>query len=276
MPDITQQDVMLLLTMGLAVVSMSFVFPALGLADESVDANEIPEFTVDTARFDFAGDFPEAPGNPASGDLSYIEGRDEQLNQVWLRGDISSGEEMALIPPAGGNPTQIVITEWDSQSIQNTHRLNFTQEGQTSIFVNETVGYRIQFEALTLDDDAGEWEVRYEVLAQDTDSGWLSNVPILGGAVQLASGTAAVLGWFAEIIVWAFAFLFDLIANAVGLGGDVATYLITLIAWLTTTYTGIVASADAWVAVFVALPGILLSAVLAKFVIVGASLLPTT
>lgn len=278
--DITQRDVMLLFTMGLAVVSMSFVFPALGLADDSVSQNEIPEFSVNESRFDFAGEAPPAPGSPRTDELSYDESRSEQFNQVWLNGDTSGGVEVALLPPTGNtstsDPLQIIINEWSSGSVTYSERLNFTAEEQSEIFVNESLGYEMEFTALSINDSAGYYEVRYDIRAQVVNSGWLSNVPVLGSAVEAGQATAATLGWFIEIAIWAVSWVFQLIGNAAAIAADVAIYLVGLMAWLTTTYTAIVASASSWVAVFVALPGILLSAVLAKLVIIGVGLLPTT
>jgi len=279
--NISQRDVMLLLTMGLAVVSMSFVFPALGLADESVSENEIPEFNVEPDRFEFAGEAPPAPGSPRTDELTWDDSRDDQFNQVWLEGDTTGGVEVALLPPDGDNatesdPLQITINEWDSGSVSYTERLNFTSEGQERVLINESLGYEMTFESLTVDGDAGVYEVRYDIRSQVVDSGWLSNVPVLGSAVEAGQATAATLGWFIEIAIWAIQWIFQLIGNAVAVGADVGVYLVTLITWLATTYASIVASANSWVAVFVALPGILLSAVLAKLVIIAVGLLPTT
>lgn len=278
--DITQRDVMLLLTMGVAVVSMSLVFPSLGLADETVSENDIPEFSINESRFQFAGEAPPAPGSPRTDELSYDESRDEQFNQVWLRGDTSGGVEVALLPPTGdttsSDPLQIVINEWSSGSVTYSERLNFTSEGQQEVFVNESIGYEMTFTALNVSDSAGYYEVRYNIRAQVVDSGWLSGVPVLGTAVEAGQATVAVLGWLIEILIWSIQWLFQLIGNAAAIAADVGIYLVRLITWLATTYAAIVASAGSWVSVFVALPGILLSAVLAKLVIIGVGLLPTT
>ena len=278
--DITQRDVMLLFTMGLAVVAMSFIFPSLGIGGEQVQENEIPELDVNASQFDFTGERPPPPGAPNTGDLEWRADRDEQLNQVWLRGDTSGGVEMALLPPSSeSDPVQVVINEWNSSgAVADTDTFNFTESdvGNTSVFVDEELGYRITLEPLTIDRDAGDYTIRYEVLAQTTDAGWLSGVPVVGAAVEGAQATAATLGWFVELSVWALTYVFELLANAVAIGSTVAIYFVSLITWLLTTYTSIVASAPGWVSVFVALPGILLGAVLGKIVIIAAGLLPTT
>lgn len=155
-------------------------------------------------------------------------------------------------------------------------RLNFTDTGQSHIFVNESMGYRMTFESLKVNDTAGNYTVRYEVVSEQVDSGWLSGVPVLGATVEATQATAATLMWFIEISVWALVYVFDLVANAVGLATDVGVYVVGVVNWLITTYTGIISSVGGWPGVFIALPGLLLGAVLAKMVAVGITLLPTT
>lgn len=275
--NITQRDVQVIVVMSLAVISMSFIFPALGIGGEEVQDNDIPSLEMNSSRFDISGDIPAAPGSPNTGELVWKDSRDDQLNQVWLRGDTSGGVEMALLPPINGTrPLQVTISEWDSGNVVYNERINFTDTGQEEIFVNESLGYEMTFESLEVNDTAGDYTIRYEVVAQVVDSGWLSGVPVLGGAVEATQATAATLGWFIELAMWAITYVFDLIANAVGLTADVGIYLVSLINWLITSYTGIIASTAGWVSVFVALPGILLGTVLAKVVAVGIALLPTT
>lgn len=275
---ITQRDVMLLLTMALAIVSMSFVFPALGLGGDQVQSNEIPEFDIDEDRFDLAGDFPEVPGSPSSGDLVWEDGRDDQLNRDYIRGDTSGGLEIFVDPdaPTGYNAS-VTLNEWDSGNVIYTVDFLFSEVGDEHVYVNQSMGIEMTMEATEISDDRDV--VRYTVESRTDGSGgggWLENVPLIGGAVEVASATGAVLGWFVEVFVWAALFLFDLIANTVAIGGEVAVYLVSLLAWMSTTYTGIVSAAQGWASVFVALPGVIFGTVLAKFVIIAVGLLPTT
>lgn len=270
---------MLLFTMALAIVSMSFVFPAMGITtSDQVAENEIPDLDVNSSRFDFSGEFPIAPGSPRTEDLVWDNSSTNQLNQIWLEGDTSGGVEVALLPPetSSGPGPQTIVNNWDTGSVTYSETQNYTAAGDTGYFYNETMGYELQFEALTVSDANGIYEVRMTVRQELGSSGWLSNVPVLGTAVDVGAATAATLGWFVEIAIWAVTYLFTLIANGVGLAADVGIYLVTLLTWLATTYTSIISATGSWAGVFVALPGILLSAVLAKMVIIGAQLLPTT
>lgn len=275
--DISQRDVMLLFTMGLAVVSMSFVFPALGLSGSNVAESDIPELDVNQSQFDFSGDFPTAPGSPRSEELTYDTSASDNFNQIWLEGDTSGGVEVVLLPPSGGDPAHTRINDWDSGSVAGFTEFDFSSNGSTAIYDNDTTGYQIEFEALRIDDTAGYYEVRMTVRSDLQGSGgWLSNVPVLGSAIDVGVATAATLGWFVEIAIWAVVALFDVLLNAGTVAINVIIYFVTLMTWLTTTYTSIVAAAGSWVSVFVALPGIMLGAVLAKLVIIGLGMLPRT
>lgn len=275
---ITQRDVMLLFTMGLAVVSMSLVFPAMGLSDESVSSSDIPELSIDDSTFDLTGEVPEAPGGPGGGNLSWIDGREDQLNQAWPRGSTSGGIEIGLLTPNVDQPAHIFIAEWDSGQLVGEDQHNFSSEGETWIMINESMGIEAQFEVTLYNESAGNYAVEYDVLSlqQSGGGGWFSNLPVIGGAIDGVQSVATVLGWFVEMFAWASLYIIELIANAIAVAGTVGFYFVELITWLATTYSSIVAGANSWVSIFVALPGILLSVVLGKFVIIGIQLLPTT
>lgn len=274
--NITKFDITIIACMSLSVVAMSFVFPALGLADTQTSENEIPELQMNSSQFDFAGDFPAAPGSPSEVDLKYTESQSLNPNQVWLEGDTSGGVEVVLLPPGAGDPTQILINDWNAGNASEVVRINFTAAGETEYYTNESLGYELRFESLTIDETAGEYVVRMTIQSQVVDSGWLSNVPVLGSAVEAGQATAAVVGWFVEILVWAFVFVFELIANALGAVSSVMIYLISLLTWLSTTYAAVVTAAPSWTKLFVSIPAILLTYSLSKVIIIGVKMLPYT
>lgn len=267
---ITQRDVMMLFTMGLAVVSMSFVFPALGLGGENIQENEIPELSISENRFDFAGTAPSPPDGASRGQLSWYDNRSDQLNQVYPDGDTQNGIEVGLLPPNSNRPLQISNARWESGSLAGQEKINLSS-GETAIYSNETLGLEATFEVTHYNDtDPREFVVQYKIRSVEDvgGSGWTFGIGL--------GDTAAGVGWLADIIIWFALFMVDVMLNAIVVAGEVGFYFVNLLTWLTTTYTSIVAAANSWASVFVALPGILLSVVLGKFVIVGISLLPTT
>ena len=94
--DFTTRDIGILISMSLAVIMISFVFPTIGLADTGDKAaeSEIPEFNISTDRFDFAGDFPDNPGTPSTGALERNEAELDVYRPRFFHGDTAGGVRM--------------------------------------------------------------------------------------------------------------------------------------------------------------------------------------
>lgn len=276
--NISQRDVMLLLTMSLAVVSISFVFPALGLGGESVQENELPQFDIETDRFDVAGDFPASPGTPSSGTLIYDSEESVNQNQVWLTGGTDGGGyELVLLP--NGTEADIRINEWNGSAFEGYNQTIVGPNDSTGTVERDAWGITVETtERFDGDEDtsAGYYEVEYEIIDEPGDGGSLGErIPIVGSIISGTNALAGMVGWIGSIIYWAVQVFFEGILNITGIGYDISSYFIGLFSWLSSTYFGIVSSAGAsWVSVFVALPGILLSVMLGKFAIIGVRLIP--
>lgn len=275
-------DVTMVLTMSLAVIGMSFVFPAIGLADASTTDNSVPEYQLDEEPLNLAGDFPRAPGTPSSGTLYLNTSRvTYSNNQVWLDGDTSGGTEVLLFAPVSENDTaEIIVNEWNSGSVQANTTYNITAEGDR--FTLDNHSYKMNFEVTTFDEgnfsDGYYYEVEYQAKNQPvTDGGFIKRIPIVGGIVSTGEVLAAVVGWIGSIIWWFAATSIDIISVAVAILFDTVTFAVSLLSWLITTYGSVVSSAGAaWVSLFLALPGIILSLEMGKLAMIGVSLLPTT
>lgn len=277
--NISQRDVMLLLTMALAVVSISFVFPALGLGGENVAENELPQFEIESDRFDVAGDFPTSPGTPSSGTLIYDAEADLNENQVWLTGGTDGGGfELVLLP--NGDEAEVRINEWNSSgAVVGYDSVNVSAENQTGSVERGPWGITVetteQFDG-DADPGVGYYSVEYDVVDEPGDGGSIGErIPIVGSIIGGTNALIGMVGWIGSIIYWAVQVLFEGILNVTGIGYDISSYFIGLFSWLSSTYFGIVSSAGAsWVSVFVALPGILLSVMLGKFAIIAVRLIP--
>lgn len=280
MAEITRRDIMLLLVMAIAIVSMSLVFPALGLTDEdSVSASEIPEFSLQESRFDIAGEFPNAPGTPTTGTLTYDPQADYNNNQIWLSGGTDAGGyELVLLP--NGTSADVRINEWNDTSFVDQQTVVVNESNPTGVVSNDqwTVTAEItdKFNGTT-NTSTGYYQVDYEVVEQPGDGGAIGErIPVIGSLFSATNALAGMVGWIASIIYWFLQTSFEVILNVTGLLYDVTSYFIGLLTWMSTTYGNVVTSASGWVSVFVALPGIIFSAVLGKLVIIGIGLLPTT
>lgn len=268
-------DFILLLTMTLAVVSMSFMFPALGITDSSDTANasDIPSFNITSDRFNLAGGFPQAPGTPTQGTLWFVAGEPSATseNRVWVDGDTSDGVEVFLSEDISSNNTgEVTVNTWDSGSVTSSSNETFSSTNDTFTLVSSE-GFGFRFDVEEIDTNESYYETSYQITQRPRDTGGF-----ISGLLGTAGDTAKTLVWFGTIFFWASTFIVELGLNALGIIFDVVTFFITLLAWLTSTYTSVVSSASGFASVFVAIPGMILSIVLAKIVFLTINLLPTT
>lgn len=274
-------DVMILVTMTLAVISMSFMFPALGLTDtDNANENDIPELDIQSDRFDIVGDLPERPRSTDSGVLVYrADGFDNRdIDLLVEGGSLIVGTSSFAENNGNTTPINVFLNEFPADgsgggSIDSANTtLNETGEMAELTVENETE-YTVRYELIELRNEGTqdfEAQVRFQVIESPGSRGFLGT--LFGAADTLAS----TLAWIGTVFYWFSISLFEVAGNALGSIYDVTRYFFSLIAWLTTTYTGIITSAGGFASVFVTIPGILLAAILGKIVIIGVGLLPTT
>lgn len=273
-------DMVILCVMSVGIVVMSFVFPALGLADADTSENAIPEFDMQSDRFDFASDFPDRPGTPSQGELSFdSDAEDFSDNQVWLQGsDTSDGTDMTLTRNASSNAPRVNLNYWVDGSLNATANETFTSVGDRALM--EAGPWDVRVELLEYSEptnDTIEATVSWEVAEQPTSGGgWLGRIPVVGTLYEGASALPGVVSWLGSVVWWFFTSAWEVALNVLGMTFDVATYLFDTVSWLLGTYGAIMTAAESWVALFVAIPGILLFLEFAKLAMILVSLLPFT
>lgn len=279
-------DMVILIVMSVAIVVMSFVFPALGLADAETSESDIPEFTMDTERFDFAGDFPSRVGTPSTSTLRFDTSRDAGLsdNVIWLSRDGDQGTQMTLVENASTDNAQVnlfLLNETDTLE-EDTTILNETGDADVlEIDFEGLAQYEIYVELIQDEEVTGgtiyevEYQIREQPEAQES-GGWLDRIPILGGIIDGGETLAGMVGWIGAVIWWLFTSFWELVLNVLGIAFDIVTFLFGTTSWLFTTYGAVLSAAESWVAVFIALPGLLLGLVWVKLAMIVISLLPTT
>ena len=279
--DLTEFDIVILITMTLAVVSMSFVFPALGMVDVNASESDLPRFTIEEDRFSFAGERPEPPGTPTNIALDWNGSRPAAFsdNQVWLNGNSNSGgTELLLLPNATDGVMEVQVNVWNSSGAVNQTTQQTFSSGNESGHIDIN-GYSILWTVDSYETVGSDVRTDVSIEIDETvvsDGGWIGRIPVVGSLYSTGQATAATLAWFGSIAYWFVESFLQGSLNAIGVLVDVTTYLLSLIVWLISTYGSVITGADSWVAIFVALPGILLSFVLGKIVMIGISLLPTT
>jgi hypothetical protein len=278
--DISKFDVTILVVMGLAVVSMSFVMPALGLTNLSAEETSIPELSIDSERFSVSQERPDFPNTATEGTIELNETQDSSLwdNQLWLDGNTEGGYELAVLgsTTSAPNSTSVILNEWNSTSqVENTSTVVINESNQREALT--TGEYRLIIEATEDNNPPDYHEVSWEIIEQPQVGGsWVDRIPGVGGLFSTADAIASVIAWAVTVFIWFSTNLVFAAVNLVGIIIDVSVYFLSLLAWLGTRYGTVVSSAPSWVAVFVAIPGILLGATLGKVVIILFRSLPTT
>jgi hypothetical protein len=273
-------DLTLMFVMSLAIVIMAFVFPAIGLSDANADENDIPSMEVDADRFDFAGEFPERPGTPTQGRIVRNESQldiDDGIQQI--QGDTIDGYAIRYTNVGNQSDPQyeVVLSEWTNGNLNESDPvvLNGTGErGQINAF-----DWTINVELVELENvGTGELTatVQYNIEQKPGGQSWISGVPLLGDFADATSTVASMVGFLGIVIWWISVTIIEISLNLLGLLFDVASFGFGLASWLVTTYADIASNANSWAAVFVALPGIILSFLFAKLTVIGIKLLPTT
>lgn len=278
MAELSKFDVTLLFTMALAVVSMSFVMPALGLSSTSTDANDIPELNVSESRFDLVGGFPEQPNTATSGTMFYNTTRQSAFsnNAFFLDGGTSGGYELLLLQNSSTGDAELNLQQWSSGSVTSEQTV-VLNESTNPTGVLSVGDYVVGVELGEDNNPPGYLQAKWNVKSQPTPGGsFIGRIPVVGSLFQTADAVASILAWLVTVFIWISTSIVEAFLNVIGIVFDVSVYFIRLLTWLTTTYASVVSAADSWVTVFVALPGIILSVTLAKVVVIFIGLLPTT
>lgn len=284
------RDIGLIVGLSIAIVFMSYTFPALGLVEEdSATADDIPEFNITASQFDFTGDFPDRPGTPSQNRLVWDDeiGERGTENDVWLWGDRDSvGLQLVMSDlfnthTGPGEPLTLRAMWFFDGVQQNTTDYNVTGrwENNNRVWVNKNStgdDERIQFEILEHDLD-DRTVVQYTIDQQPEDEGWIERIPIVGGVFSAGEQLASIVGWIGAVIWWGISWFFEIALNLLALLLKTVTFMVSLFHWLMSSYFGLVAGApSAWSKVVVTIPGLILFLEFAKVTMIAISLLPTT
>lgn len=280
--NFTHTDMMIIISMTIAVVVMTFVFPAADLANaDEAESSDIPEFDIDSSRFDFAGDFPSTP-DPSSGTLTFDNNRSDEFaddREDYHHGDRADGVRSRLVGVSANSVVSVSLQEMLNGGINQSEQVNLENVGETKEIHNDSMGYTVQYTLESRENNGTSdvvFDVDYKIVERPEDTSFIGSIPVIGSAFSAAETLANVLGWIGSVLFWLFGTLFEVTFNLVGVLFDVMVFGIDTASWLVTTWQAIAAGSASWAQVFVAIPGLLLFLEFGKLVMIGISLLPTT
>lgn len=285
--NVTKFDISLLFVMSLSIIIMSLTFPTLGLTgeDNETSASEVPEFNISSNRFDIAGDMPESPSTPQSGNLYYDEqdgGSIDGVTQKWIARDSSSDAETVIeifnSTDPGMTLSYLRFDDTGAVVADDDYIYNESDVGTTIRHNNDS--WVIDFDIDSLENvnkPNMTSEVSYKIRSSPGDSGaGLSSLPVIGGLFSAGEQLASMVGHAVSVIFWGIQTIFEIALNLMGILYDSMLFAVSLMQWLIGGYLAIITSAPGWAGVFMMAPAILLFAEFAKLAMVAISLLPTT
>lgn len=262
MVEFTKTDFQILLVMTVALVFISFVFPAVGFSANAVNATDIPEFNASQGQFDYLNDEIPSPNEPTEGELTYIHNAEtnEDNRQAWLeRYDLGISMLNMGTPSNPDVEVNLVNQTAPSGSDIETAKINESE------FVNlQNWGYEVSFSNLRFEDNNETVRVDWEVHQQpEADS-----IPIIGGLLSAGAEIGATIAWLTEIILVVTTNTVLTVTNVFLTLFNIMSFIFGFMFWLFSTYSGIVTGApESWVAIFMAIPGVILSFEFAKLII---------
>lgn len=281
--NFSQFDMVLLFTMTLAVVLMSFTFPALGLTDSSDEVNEtdIPDLNLSSSSWDIVDEFPDHPATPTSGTLK----RDDSVqvigeHQTWISNitDQDNGTSIEIASFGTGNHTINVGDFTDGNATVDIY--NITHEGQEIRHANNSWSIIFNVERYENVGTANATsEVEWEIIeSPDADEGGgLTGIPVIGGLFNAGEQLFLALAYLGDILLWGFGFLVEVSLTVVETLLTAMVYAVEMLAWLSTTYASIVSSAPSgFASAVLAVPGALMTFEFLKITFLGIKMLPST
>lgn len=282
--NFTKFDMVLLFTMTLAVILMSFTFPSLGLTDEGDEVNEtdIPELNLSASNWDLVGDFPNQPGTPTSGRLE----RDDSKkvigqHQTWISNvtDQDNGTSIEIASFDTGNHTINVGDFEDGNASVDIYNMT-GEEGQEIRHENNSWSIIFTVErydnpGLSNASSVVMWQV---VESPDADEGGgLSGIPVIGGLWETGEQLFLALAYLGDIIMWFFGTLIEIALTVVETLFTAMVYAVNMLSWLSATYASIISAAPTgFASAILAAPGALLTLEFLKVAWIGIKLLPST
>lgn len=267
--SITKTDIAILMSMSIAVIAMSFTFPALGLAGNSVNSTNIPKFNTTANTFNWEKEQPAKPGGPSEGMLNHTSNQfDSYEGSIQYElGKNENGNRTVLI----ANPEETVKLN-DIEKISGGTLDSHTFTGNKEEASISGGGFTVDLYSIDYN-DTGTYE--FVVTERPSDKNWASGIPVIGGIVSGGNQLAAIVGWLGAMIFYFLERFAVSTTNFFVIIFNVISFIISLLHWILSTYYGIVDNAPtAWASVFVAIPGILLSLEFSKIAMTFVDKIP--
>ena len=283
---ITAFKIGMLISMVIAIITLSFIGPAIGMSGDNVTTSEIPEYNASEGLFEFALEQPEQPSRPSQGTLRYVDNQqvNEDNRRVWIRGNSDEGIEITLTNNGTlANPiASLFLNEYNNSAFVGS---NSTELTESETFAElERSGYIITFENPQFDNKNESdmtMTVDWEIIQTPAGASTIGQIPIIGvGFTAIANaieGIIAVIGYIGDILFYYFVAIGVTVSNVLVTIFNITTFVIDFMVFIIVSYSSMIANAPSnFVSVFLTVPLILFSLLFADLVMELIKILPTT
>lgn len=257
-------DMKIVIVFGGAIVVMSLLFPALGMAGTEQTASDVPQFDINTSKFDFVDDIPPFPSNPGQGVLNASSDKfDDSRGNIQVElGEGSDGNRTFLVSNTSGG---VWITDVEENTIDDDYV--FTSDGETATL--EGQGFTIDVHAADLSGDYYEWIIT----ERPEDQTFLGGLPLIGGFASSLDQVASVVAWLGQAFIVGSMIVSEAALNTGGATLDFITFWIDLGGWLVDVWFNSVDSAPGYAKVILTVTAVPLFWVFSKMVAMTVSLI---
>lgn len=288
--NFTKFDMFLLISMSFSIIVMSFVMPSADLTgtENETEESDVPEFDIDSSRFDIAGEFPDRPGSSSSGTLRFNNSNTNTysttgISLAWLDRPKLSGVSVELQNGTdtglGENLSIVVVDYNDTGVVEYQGVYNITSEDNTYIYNKNEWVIRFDVEYVNnLGQSNMTGKVSYDIKENggENTGGGLSAIPVVGTLFDAGEVIGSTIAWIGNVFLWTFTFVFEIAINLLSLLLDSMIFGIDLLTWMIDGYAGMTSKATGWASVILLVPSIILFIELLKIVMIAISLMPTT
>lgn len=275
-------DFKIIVAMTGAIILITAIFSAAGVADESVRASDYPELEIEQDRFGFALDYPDNPKGDTEGTLIYTSESPNDVcsysgspasHQAWIYrergsdGNTVEGTQVTWLPTVESCDGSFENATMEATVGEFTQGGNWLDAyslspGESVTHQNGTTEIYLEYTNREVTNDSFRAELRFEVISHEH----VGNEAFANNLVDAVVRGVLLLGWFMT-------FAFELIANFLFVMFSVTTYLFNLLYFVLDTYVAVATSVSGvWQAITL-LPSIVLSLEIGKLVFVAISII---
>lgn len=252
---ITKNDLVITISMLVALIFVNIVIVEAELANDQIQEDEIPELNLSSNRFDLVGEKPREPLGPKQFRVAFDLNDTARVTQVNSTTKVSAETSPPGCSYALKDENNLILEDKSLDKNGSTMALTYGEwKVQMTLENNQTCLAR----GTILESPGGA-------------SGFLSG--FLGSTAEAIQGVWSSITYFASVGLWIIAVIIETTVSVGALLFDVAAFGIGFLGWAFGTYVALTSAAGSWASLALTVPVVGLSVM---FVKIGTSLISSS